>query len=79
MVTEANLPTDQDILDAVRKYGNRAITSVAASILRQKFGNRFSTAWVRVRLFRLEADGYVKRVPSSYRVQHCWSCTEMAP
>lgn len=72
-------PTDQDICGAVRKWGNRSTTAVVASVLQQAHGADLKTAWVRARLFYLEARGNVVRVDSSYQVQHCWSCTDPGP
>lgn len=72
-------PTDQEICGAIRKMGGRAITAVVAGILRQQHGVDLKTAWVRARLFYLEARGNVKRVETGYVTQHCWANTDLLP
>lgn len=67
-------PVDADILAAVRKWGNRTTTSMVRSILAQQFDMlSISTPWVLRQLKRLECDGKVQRVSTSYVTQFCWS------
>ncbi len=65
-------PTDEEILAAVRRHGDRAMTYVVRNVLAMD-GWRIETPWVLRQLKRLERDGRVVRVPSSYAVQICWS------
>lgn len=59
-------PTDGQIIEAIRRWGGEAVTSVVAALL------RVETSWVRRQLQRMEREGIVERVPSAYAVQICW-------
>lgn len=65
-------PTDEQIIDALKgRYGT--MTYVLRNIL-TGFGRPLPpTAFIRRRLFALEKAGKVKRVQTSYAVQHCWA------
>lgn len=65
-------PTTDQITAAIRKWGNRSTTSLVASILRDTYPG-IKTAWVRKQLLAMEAEGHVKRVPTVYKMQYCWS------
>jgi Fe2+ or Zn2+ uptake regulation protein len=67
-------PTDEQILAAVRRWGNRAMTYVVRNTLSME-GFHVETPWVLRQLKRLEEAGAVERVSSSYAVQLCWSAT----
>lgn len=66
--------TDDQIIAALTKWGTGAMTYVAANVLRSD-GHKVTTTEVRRRLMKLERDGRVRRVPSPYAVQICWSPT----
>lgn len=59
-------PTDGQIIEAIRRWGGEAVTSVVAVLL------RVEVSWVRRQLQRMEREGIVERVPSAYAVQICW-------
>lgn len=64
-------PTDDQIVAAM--YG-RLMTYVIANILRREKGFKLlDTAFVLRRLKAMEKNGRVKRMPSSYSRQLCWS------
>lgn len=64
-------PTDDQIVAAM--YG-RLMTYVIANILRrEKEFKALDTAFVLRRLKAMEKTGRVKRMPSSYSRQLCWS------
>lgn len=65
-------PTDEAILAAVGRWGNRAMTYVVRNIL-WSAGFRRETPWIRRQLMRLEREGKVVRVSSGYATQICWS------
>jgi hypothetical protein len=65
-------PTDADILAAVRNWGNRSMTYVVRNMLAHSFSD-VKTPWVLRQLKRLEREGKVQRVSSSYVTQICWS------
>lgn len=64
-------PDDDTIVAATGKWNGRAMTYVTANILRSA-GFNVRTDWVLRQLKRLEREGRVERVPSSYAVQICW-------
>lgn len=70
-----NPPTDSEIIAVVREYGNRAMTYVVRNRLAQnrRRDQPIETSWVLRQLKRLEREGKVRRVESSYAVQICWS------
>lgn len=76
-----NKPADEEILSAVKRWGNRTMTYVVANVLAgREYGYRdIETPWLRRRLYRLEREGKVQRVPSCYAVQICWSVVEAQP
>lgn len=62
-------PTDDDVLFAIRPEG------CATYVVRNRLhaaGFKVETPWVLRRLKRLEAAGWVERVPSSYLVMISW-------
>lgn len=63
--------SDDDILRAMQRWGNGAATYVLRNIL-SKSRPDLTTASVRDRLIRMEREGKVERVPSSYKVMICW-------
>ena len=67
-------PSDEQILAAVRRWGNDTMTYVVCKVLRSR-GHHADTAWVRRQLKRLEREGHVKRTSTSYAAQLCWSAT----
>lgn len=68
------MPDDDAIVAATCRWNGRAMTYVAANILRSA-GFNVRTDWVLRQLKRLEREGRVERVPSSYAVQICWRPT----
>lgn len=68
-------PTDEEILSAVSRWGNRAMTYAVRNWLSME-GFRIETPWVLRQLKRLERAGKVERVSSVYAVQICWSTKE---
>lgn len=69
------IPTDDEILAAVKMWGNRSMTYVVRNVLWSQ-GFRKETPWVLRQLKRMEKDGRVKRVPSVYAVQIKWAVVE---
>lgn len=65
-------PTDAEILAATCKWGGRAMTYMVRNVLWTD-GFRRETPWIRRQLMRLEREGKVVRVSSSYATQICWS------
>lgn len=61
--------TDAMVVEAIRRFGSRAMTYVIANILDRKW----STATIRRHLMDMERRGLVERVPSAYAVQICWA------
>jgi hypothetical protein len=57
-------PTDAEVLAAVQKYGNRAMTYVVRNVLVMDGHFPIETPWVLRQLKRLEKVGAVVRVPS---------------
>lgn len=70
MIQRPTRPTDQDILDAIRS-GDSNLTVLITDRLRPEHGD-VPVAWVRGRLHRLEADGYVTRAETVYKTQINW-------
>lgn len=66
-------PNDSNILSAVREWGNNSMTYVVVNRLRMDGFYVPDTAKIRRSLERMEKDGRVKRVPTSYTRQICWS------
>ena len=66
---------DSDVLAAVKDWGNRTMTYVVRNRLASKGRPNLKTAHVRRQLERMERAGKVKRVPSRYATQICWSAT----
>lgn len=64
--------TDEQILAALTKWGDGAMTYVAANVLRSE-GHKVSTAQVRRRLMKLEREGRVKRTATIYATQIRWA------
>lgn len=77
-MTMAARPTDQQILEAVRQWGNRSMTYAVTNRLNmtRRRDAALTTAQVHRHLICLEAKGCVKRVETSYKVQHCWSARD---
>lgn len=65
-------PTDEEVLAAASKWGNRAMTYVVRNVLVME-GFSVETPWVRRQMKRLEREGKVMRVSTSYATQLCWS------
>lgn len=65
-------PSDEQILGALAKRGGRAMTYVVRNTLAMDYRVNVETSWVLRQLKRLERDGKVQRVSSSYIVQICW-------
>ena len=68
-------PTDDEILAAVKRWGNGSMTYVVRNVLWSQ-GFRKETPWVLRQLKRLEKRGLVERVPSPYAVQIKWAVVE---
>ena len=66
------VPTDAQILEAFQGR-TRLMTYVVTNTLRSAGFSAVKTPFVLRRLKALEALGKVKRMPSSYEVQICWS------
>ena len=64
-------PGDEEIIASLTRWNGRAMTYVAANILRSQ-GFNVRTDWVLRQLKRLEREGRVERVSSPYLVQICW-------
>jgi hypothetical protein len=62
---------DETILKSLSDHGGRAMTYVVANRIRSR-GFNVRTDWTLRQLKRLEKEGRVKQVPSSYAVQICW-------
>jgi DNA-binding MarR family transcriptional regulator len=77
LIRLAEVPTDEQILAAIRRWGNRSMTYVVRNVLWTD-GFRTETPWVLRQLKRLEKAGLVERASSSYAVQLCWSAKEPA-
>lgn len=69
--------SDDEMLAAISKWGERCMTYVARNVLSKGRPN-LETAQVLRQLKRLEKAGKVRRVPSSYATQLCWSSTTAA-
>ena len=67
-------PTDEEIIQVLRDHGN-CMTYVVTHWLRDNYRG-IKTACVLRRLKKLEANGMVKRVKSSYAVQICWEAAQ---
>jgi hypothetical protein len=65
--------TDEELMAAVAVYGHN-MTYVVRNILAKGERKALTTAQVLRQLKRLEAEGKVKRVKSSYVRQICWAC-----
>lgn len=66
--------TDELILKAMRARPSGIMTYVIRNILASEHGvSSLNTASVLSRLKRMEKQGKVRRVASSYAVQLCWS------
>ncbi|WP_213758432.1 hypothetical protein [Citrobacter freundii] len=63
-------PTDEEIIQVLRDHGN-CMTYVVTNWLRDNYKG-IKTNYVLRRLKKLEVEGKVKRVKSSYAVQICW-------
>lgn len=67
---------DADILDVLREHG-RTMTYVVRNVLTMRsYGydwRALTTTQVRRRLIKLEQQGKVRRVPTGYAVQICWT------
>lgn len=71
--------TDSQILAAMAARPHGIMTYVIRNILASEHGYRgLKTAAVRRRLMRLERQGVVARVWSSYAVQICWKRVDEA-
>ncbi|WP_289480248.1 hypothetical protein [Escherichia coli] len=66
-------PTDEEIVRVLEEHG-RCMTYVVTNWLRDKY-RTLKMAYVLRRLKKLEFDGKVKRVNSSYIRQICWEAT----
>lgn len=64
-------PTDIAVLSAVLVFGNCSATYV----VRNRLGT-VDTPWVLRRLKAMEKQGFVERVPTSYRVMISWRVTD---
>ena len=72
-------PTDDQIIAALQQWDNKSMTYVVANRLRMTKGvGDVDTAFELRRLKAMEVTGKVKRVPSTYVVQLCWSAVEGA-
>lgn len=67
-------PTDEEIIQALTAHG-RCMTYVVTNILRRKYWP-LDTAYILRRLKKLEVEGKVRRVKSSYAVQICWEAAQ---
>lgn len=74
-----SIPTDEEIMYAVCEFGGTKATYVIRNILSMSGFRNIKTPWVLHQLKRLERDGRVVRVPSSYAVMLCWSAATPAP
>lgn len=65
-------PTDEEILNAIKQRG-----STMTYVLRNMFWGAYrkETPWYLRRLKKLEREGKVERVPTSYAVMICWRAT----
>lgn len=72
------IPNDEQILAALRKWGNRSMTYVIRNTLSMG-GFAAETPWVLRQLKRMEREGRVQRIPSSYAVQLCWTAPTILP
>lgn len=63
-------PTDEEIVQVLRDHGN-CMTYVVTHWLQDTYRG-IKTAYVLRRLKKLEGEGKVRRVKSSYAVQICW-------
>lgn len=66
-------PTDDDILRALNKFSRKCPTYVIRNILIMDGFRGVNTPWVLRQMKRLERQGKVVRVPSSYVVMLCWA------
>ncbi|MGP2884827.1 hypothetical protein [Serratia marcescens] len=67
-------PTDEEILEAMTKWGSsNSMTYFITNILRREGFRELKTTFVLRRLKKLEALGQVKRVKSVYATQLCWT------
>lgn len=64
--------TEYDILDVLRRHPSGLMTYVIRNYL-SSGRPHLKTRQVFYYLCHLEADGKVKRVPSSYKKQVCWA------
>ncbi|HHY6411310.1 TPA: hypothetical protein ACV5TU_000420 [Salmonella enterica] len=65
---------DEEIIQALTAHG-RCMTYVVTNILRRKYWP-LDTAYILRRLKKLEEEGKVLRVRSSYAVQLCWEAAK---
>lgn len=65
--------TDSDILDAITKWGHRGTMTYVIRNILSPGRPGLKTAKVLRRLKRMERDGTVKRISSSYATQICWA------
>lgn len=65
-------PSDEEILASVRGHSH-SMTYVIASRISMTKKQPVYTAFILRRMKAMEKAGLVKRVPSSYLVQICWS------
>lgn len=63
-------PTDEEIIDALDKWGS-AMTYVVRNLVCQKHKG-LKTTFILRRLKVLEQSGKVERVRSCYKTQICW-------
>ena len=70
--------SDDDLLNALRRWSNGCMTYVARNILAEGHPN-LKTATVLRRLKKLEREGKVRRVPSCYAAQLCWGVPGVHP
>lgn len=66
--------TDEEIIQVLRDHGS-CMTYVVTHWLHDNYRG-IKTAYVLRRLKKLEANGMVKRVKSSYAVQICWEAAQ---
>lgn len=67
-------PTDEEIIQVLLDHGN-CMTYVVTHWLRDKYKGT-KTAYVLRHLKKLEGEGKVRRVKSSYAVQICWEAAQ---
>ena len=65
--------TDDEIIAAVKDWGNSNMTYVVTNKLRMSGYKGLKTPYILRRLKALEGQGKVKRIKSPYAVQICWA------